>query len=152
MAKKKRKQKREPTVQEAYAKFVREARKVWLYPSKTFDVELRGSVAWTTFNWNPGDALEEDEVLVGVVPFHKAKVKAKKDTLHASRIEVTYTRMKCLDVPVGPGAGWIFTVDLAGTPEEDEEHCKRRLAEFARDWLIRSLRQVGRNIEREQQS
>ena len=41
---KKKKQKREPTIEEAYAKFVREARKVWLYPSKTFNLELDGSV------------------------------------------------------------------------------------------------------------
>ena len=79
-------------------------------------------------------------------------MKAKKDTLRASRIEVIFARKKCLDVPTGALAGFMFTVDLAGTAEEDEVCCKRRLAEFARDWFIRSLREVGRHIEREQQS
>ena len=155
MAKKKRKQKRkvERSIDEAFAKFEREVAKVWRYPGSTYCLALEGPLNWVIRDWEPGQPMKDDEVLMGFVPFHKARMKAKKDKLHVSGLTAYFRPVKCLDLPTGNDMDAMFTVDTHGTAEEVTDRCRDRTIEFVQGWLKDYMNVVGAALnEKEQQS
>ena len=153
MAKKNRKQKREPTIQEVFAKLQREAEKVWLYPSDSFNLHVDGAMQWCSYDWKPGEPVGADEFLLGIVAVHKARVKAKKDTLLIRGLEVLFSRRKCLELPTAPEMDHMFTVDVTGNAQEDEKRCKTVSLQYAMQWYTDAVRGIGAALnEKEQQS